>query len=173
MVKKSQKIVQGMNVRWKPFWAGLRILIGFVFLWAFLDKTFGLGISTKASDAWIRGGSPTAGFLAHATQGPFVVIDHAIASSGLVAWLFMLVMLFVGLAFIFGIGMNLGAVVGTFMLTLMWLSLLWPSSNPFLDYHWFYAGALISTTLVNSGEYFGFGKWWHSLGFVKKCWILQ
>ena len=25
-----------------------RILIGFVFLWAFLDKTFGLGYATKA-----------------------------------------------------------------------------------------------------------------------------
>ena len=39
-----------------------RILVGFVFLWAFVDKTFGLGVATKAKDAWINGVSPTTGF---------------------------------------------------------------------------------------------------------------
>lgn len=42
---------------------GLRLAIGFEFLWAFLDKTFGLGYTTSTKHAWIHGGSPTKGFL--------------------------------------------------------------------------------------------------------------
>ncbi|MER7365496.1 hypothetical protein ABT353_22580, partial [Nonomuraea wenchangensis] len=44
-------------------WAAARISIGWVFLWAFLDKTFGWGFATPAAKAWINGGSPTTGFL--------------------------------------------------------------------------------------------------------------
>jgi len=38
--------------------AVLRITTGFVFLWAFLDKTFGFGYATPSAKAWIHGGSP-------------------------------------------------------------------------------------------------------------------
>jgi CPA2 family monovalent cation:H+ antiporter-2 len=38
--------------------------MGFVFLWAFLDKTFGFGYATASGKGWIDGGSPTEGFLA-------------------------------------------------------------------------------------------------------------
>ena len=43
--------------------AVLRIAMGFLFLWAFLDKTFGLHYATPSAKAWIHGGSPTKGFL--------------------------------------------------------------------------------------------------------------
>src|ERR1044072_1320309 len=43
--------------------ASLRLLTGFAFLWAFLDKTFGLGYATPSGKGWIDGGSPTKGFL--------------------------------------------------------------------------------------------------------------
>ncbi len=49
---------------------GLRLSLGFLFLWAFLDKTFGLGYSTPSAHAWIRGGSPPKGFLSGANVGP-------------------------------------------------------------------------------------------------------
>src|SRR5688572_9064984 len=39
--------------------AGVRLALGWVFLWAFLDKAFGLGFATSAARAWIDGGSPT------------------------------------------------------------------------------------------------------------------
>ena len=43
--------------------AVLRLATGFIFLWAFLDKTFGLGFSTPAERAWLNGGTPAQGFL--------------------------------------------------------------------------------------------------------------
>ena len=56
MVKKTS------NTTYKTAWYALalsRILLGFVFLWAFLDKTFGLGFATAAEKAWVAGGSPS------------------------------------------------------------------------------------------------------------------
>ena len=52
----------------------LRVAMGWTFLWAFVDKLFGLGFATGRNaetgaivfggpDAWINGGSPTAGVL--------------------------------------------------------------------------------------------------------------
>ena len=53
--------------------------MGFIFLWAFLDKTFGLGVATPADKAWIAGGSPTTGFLSNAVQGPFATFFNSLA----------------------------------------------------------------------------------------------
>ncbi|MFI7542538.1 hypothetical protein ACIBQZ_14865, partial [Actinoplanes sp. NPDC049599] len=50
--------------------AGLRLALGWVFLWAFIDKMFGLGLATPEKGAWINGGSPTKGFLGNAVAGP-------------------------------------------------------------------------------------------------------
>ena len=47
----------------------LRLAVGFVFLWSFLDKTFGLHYSTGPSRAWINGGTPAQSYLTGATTG--------------------------------------------------------------------------------------------------------
>src|SRR5829696_1447309 len=47
------------------FLAVFRVVLGFEFLWAFLDKTFGFGYATPSARAWIHGGSPTKGFLSN------------------------------------------------------------------------------------------------------------
>ncbi|MEK6895653.1 MAG: hypothetical protein AABX48_03980 [Nanoarchaeota archaeon] len=160
------------EIKWKPFWVILRLVTGFVFLWAFLDKVFGLGFSTAHSKAWIFGGSPTKGFLS-STSGIFSGFFHTLASSNFVAWLFMLGLLFIGLTFILGIGMRLGAIAGTAMVFLMWLSLFPSSNNPLIDDHWFYAFAMIASVLNKSGNYFGFGKWWSKINFVKEYPIFE
>jgi thiosulfate dehydrogenase (quinone) large subunit len=61
-----------------------------MFLWAFLDKTFGLGYSTSSAHAWIHGGSPTKGFLASLNAGPFTTMFHHWAGQSWADWLFML-----------------------------------------------------------------------------------
>ena len=47
-----------------------RIVIGFTFLWAFVDKLFGLGFATPSARAWINGGTPAQGFI-KGIDGPF------------------------------------------------------------------------------------------------------
>ena len=75
---------ESAGVRGGIFWGLLRIAMGWIFLWAFLDKCFGLGFATGrdpetgaidfgSADAWINGGSPTEGFLSFGlhTKEPF------------------------------------------------------------------------------------------------------
>ena len=76
--------------------AVLRIATGLIFLWAFLDKLFGLGYATPGAKAWIAGGSPTKGFLSSVDVGPFTTAFHAIAGTWWADWLFMLGLLGVG-----------------------------------------------------------------------------
>lgn len=116
----------------------LRISLGFIFLWAFFDKTFGLGFATKTGKAWVQGGSPTAGFLGHAVRGPFVDFFHSLAGVAIVDWLFMLGLLFVGCTLFFNRYVKWGALVGGILLGLMYLSLLLPENNPIIDEHIIY-----------------------------------
>jgi thiosulfate dehydrogenase [quinone] large subunit len=90
--------------------AGLRISLGFIFLWAFIDKVFGLGFSTPAKGAWINGASPTKGFLANSAKGPFADFYHSIAGTTWANWLFMAALAGVGVALVLGIGMRIAAV---------------------------------------------------------------
>ena len=82
----------------------LRIAVGFIFLWSFLDKTFGLHYSTGPSRAWINGGTPAQSYLTGATTGkPLASFFESLAMPAM-DWLFMLGLLGIGLAFLLGIG---------------------------------------------------------------------
>lgn len=121
----------------------IRILLGFVFLWAFLDKTFGLGISTVSTNAWIHGGSPTTGFLSNAVTGPLSAFFNSLSGLAIIDWLFMGGLLFVGSSLVFNKWVRWGCFIGAVMLLLMYLALLWPANNPFVDDHMIYALVLV------------------------------
>jgi len=148
-----------------------RLATGFIFLWAFLDKTFGLGYSTPSERAWINGGTPSQGFLnSEGVIGPFADFFHSIASP-LTDWLFMLGMLGIGAAVMLGIGMRVAAWAGSIMMALMWLAE-WPlqqgSTNPLVDYHVIYALALIVCALTLAGDTWGLGRRWAALPVVRQ-----
>ena len=159
--------------------AVLRISTGFVFLWAFLDKLFGLGYATPGERAWINGGSPTKGFLSNVEVGPFQDFFHSIAGAAWADWLFMLGLLAIGLAFILGIGMRIAAGATIAMMALMWIAE-WPldkttaagepsgSTNPITDYHVIYALTGVVLALTYAGHTWGLGRWWASLPLVQK-----
>ncbi|MEU4422986.1 DoxX family membrane protein [Actinoplanes sp. NPDC024001] len=159
--------------------AVLRISTGFVFLWAFFDKMFGLGYATPTERAWINGGSPTKGFLSSVEMGPFQDFFHSIAGQTWTNWLFMLGLLGIGLALILGIGLRIAAVAAMLMMAMMWLAEL-PlaqttasgepsgSTNPLVDYHVVYALAAITAAFTYAGHVWGLGRWWSSLPVVRK-----
>ncbi|NQU77975.1 DoxX family membrane protein [Candidatus Falkowbacteria bacterium] len=149
-------------------WGILRIVMGWVFLWPFLDKLFGLGYATPSGQAWLDGASPTYGFLKFATRGPLAVVFQGMAGSPLVDWLFMLGLLFIGLALISGIFMKIASYSGALMLLLMWLAAFPPEHNPFLDEHLIYIVILIALGIIKAGRYFGLGEKWRESGLVKK-----
>lgn len=153
--------------------AVLRLATGFIFLWAFLDKAVGLGFSTPAERAWVNGGTPSQGFLASdSVTGPLKSFFAGIASPATDV-LFMLAMLGVGVAVMLGIGLRISAVVGAFVMVLMYLAE-WPfavntaSTNPLVDYHIIYALALIVVAVTHAGDTWGFGRVWKRLPLVRK-----
>ncbi len=159
--------------------AVLRITTGVVFLWAFLDKTFGFGYATPAAKAWINGGSPTKGFLANVEVGPLQSFFHAIAGTWWANSLFMVGLLAVGVALIAGIGLRVSAVAGALMMVMMWLAE-FPlaqttsagepsgSTNPLVDYHIIYAVAVVVLAAAYAGHTWGLGRLWARLPFVQK-----
>ena len=158
--------------------AVLRITTGLVFLWAFLDKAFGLGYSTASERAWFGGGSPTKGFLGHVQVGPFESTFQSWAGATWADLLFMLGLLAIGLALVLGIGLRIAAVSTALMMLMMWAAE-WPpaqhssigeatgSTNPLLDYHVIYAIVAIVIAYAAAGDTWGLGKRWAALPFVR------
>jgi thiosulfate dehydrogenase (quinone) large subunit len=157
--------------------ASLRLLTGFAFLWAFLDKTFGLGYATQSGRGWIDGGSPAKGFLGSVAAGPMESTFHSWAGDAWADWLFMLGLLGIGVALITGVALRLTALAGAVMMALMWIAE-WPpakhlpdgspsmSTNPFVDYHLVYAVVLVALAAASAGDALGLGRLWAGLPFV-------
>ncbi len=148
--------------------AALRLAFGWTFLWAFLDKTFGLGHETASNAAWINGGHPTLGFLKFSANGPFADFYHSIAGTAWADWLFMIGLLGLAIALIGGIGLRIAAVAGSALYLLMWSVVLPPENNVFLDDHLIGALTLIALALVGAGNTLGFGKLWARIPLVQR-----
>ena len=151
----------------------IRLSIGWVFLWAFLDKLFGLGRGTASKDAWINGGHPTLGFLKFASTGPLAALYHGIAGSMAADWLFMLGLAGIGIALAAGVAMRIAAVAGALLFMLMWSAVLPPATNPFIDDHVVHALTLLALMLVGAGHTLGLGHAWERLEFVRRYPILK
>lgn len=159
--------------------AALRIGTGFVFLWAFLDKTFGLGYSTPWARAWINGGSPTNGFLADVEVGPFQSLFHDLAGTATADVLFMLGLLGIGTALMAGVGVRIAAVCGVVLVASMWLATFPPavtdstgaatgSTNPFLDDHILELLVLVVLGFTAADSSWGLGRVWARIPFIAR-----
>jgi len=153
--------------------SALRIGLGWLFFWAFIDKLFGLGFATTPEKSWLAGASPTFGFLKFAAKGPFAEFYHSLAGSPLVDWLFMLGLAFVGISFLLGIMVRLGGIAGALMMVLMWTALLFPENNPFLDEHLIYLAVFLLFAVRGSAQEFGLGGWWTQQPIVRRYPMLQ
>lgn len=169
------------------FWGVLRLLMGFTFLWAFLDKAFSLGFATGRNpetgainlfgpDAWINGASPTEGFLSFGlhTKEPFLSIYQGLAGSTVIDWIYMLSMLGIGLALMLGIGTRVAAIGGAIWMVIFFTaSALWPENNPLIDYHIIEAVVLVGIAYVGAGRFLGLGNWWRKTQIVQKYPVLE
>jgi thiosulfate dehydrogenase [quinone] large subunit len=141
----------------KYVWVALRIAMGWLFLWPFLDKLLGLGFATEPDAAWIRGGSPTFGFLSYGTSGPMATIYQSLAGNPMVDFAFMMGLLLIGLSLILGIGVRIAGFSGALFMTLLWMANLPPAQNPLIDQHVIYGLLLVGLALMRAGQWYGLG----------------
>lgn len=168
------------------FWGVLRLMMGFTFLWAFLDKTFALGFATGrlesgainyfGPDAWISGGSPTDGFLSFGlhTKEPFLSIYEAMVGSTFVEWAFMLALLGAGIGLTLGIFTRIAAVGAAVLMVMMYFAgAFFPENNPLIDDHIVYAVVLLGIAYVGAGRFLGLGNRWRKTALVQKYPVLE
>ena len=152
-------------------WTLLRIMLGWSFLWAFLDKMFGLGFATcRAEDssaidfgcdaAMINGGSPTFGFLNFGTANSHTgfLFDWMAPSApdaiNLADIGFMAALLFGGLALMLGIAVRLAAIGGALLMLFMFLAAdVWPENNPINSSHVIEMVAFLGIATVGAGRF--------------------
>ena len=161
--------------------------MGFTFLWAFLDKTFALafatgrnpetgGINFFGPDAWISGGSPTDGFLGFGlhTKEPFLTFYQGMVGSAFVEWAFMLSLLGIGIALMFGVVTRIAAIGAAALMVMMYFAgAFLPENNPLLDEHFIYAVVLVGIAYVGAGRFLGLGNRWRKTELVKRYPILE
>lgn len=151
-------------------WTGLavtRVLLGFVFLWAFFDKLLGLGLSTPVERAWLAGGSPTTGFL-KGVEGPFASFFNGLAGNVVADWLFMLGLLGIGVALVLGVAMRIAAWSGALLMMLMWAASMPLENNPLVDDHVVYAVVLLVLGWAASMQRYSLASWWQGQSVIKK-----
>ena len=167
----AQPVVRSAAARYAL--AALRICLGWIFLWAFLDKTFGFGFDTDSKKAWLNGGSPTSGFQEFATKGVFSGMHQEMAGSAWVDWLFMAGLLGLGVALLAGVALRITAVAGVILVLMLWSGVVPPKNNPIVDQHWVYGLALITFPLVKAGHTLGLGAIWERLPLVRRSSFLH
>jgi thiosulfate dehydrogenase (quinone) large subunit len=149
----------------------VRMLLGFVFLWSFLDTTFGL-YSTARSESWLAGESPTAGYLG-SLEGTFAGVFQAMAGLVWVDWMYMLGMGLVGAALLLGITMRLAAIGAVALMGALYLTSMPLEHNPIVDEHLVYAVLAVALASTHAGHVLGAGGVWSRLPLVRRTWLLR
>ncbi|AKU18368.1 hypothetical protein [Luteipulveratus mongoliensis] len=165
-------------------WPALRIAVGLVFLWTFLDKLLALGYSTGRNPetdvvdrfgpkAWIHGNSPTKGFLSQGTDSPFSSAYESMAGVSIFDWLFMLGMGGVGVAVILGVATRIATISGVLLMLSLRLALLVPETNPIVDQHVVYGLLLVGLAALPAARRFSLATWWDRLPIVQRFAFLR
>lgn len=163
----------------------LRIAMGFVFLWPFLDKMFGLGFATAPENSWLAGASPTKGFLqiyGVNQNSPFAFFFNGLLGDmyQIVDVVYMSMLLFAGIGLMTGIFVRLSSLSTAIFMLSIYLSswIINPAEgsqvfNPLIDDHIIYAIILVLFLVIPVGNYLGLGERWSKLSFVEKFPILK
>ena len=147
----------------------LRIFFGLEFLWAFLDRFFGLGIATAPEASFLSGAKQTEGYLRFVTNpdSPFAFIfngpDALLLELGGIVDLMYMGMLFIGgITLITGIGVRIGGISTFLFFFSVWLATIPPEFHPFIEAHFLQMWILLFFAISDSGYWLGLGERWNN-----------
>lgn len=128
---------------WSVF--GLRLAIGFLFLWAGYEK-----IETELSGKYA-----TTGFLKYAVSGPFATFFNGLAGNPAVEYLLVYGELLIGVSIMFGIFTRVGGISGLLMNFLFWVSQLPVQHNPIVNDYVIYMFVFLAFVFMVPGRFLG------------------
>ena len=149
-----------------------RLLIGWLFIWGFLDKMFGLGFQTPSEGAWINGGSPSS-YVVWVTKGVFADLFNSMAGNAFVDVLFMAALLIIGITLILGIATKITTISAVLFSIVMYALCVPPTDNPLIDYHILLAVGLVVVYYLGGYEKLSLYDKWKEFPLVKKYPILE
>jgi thiosulfate dehydrogenase [quinone] large subunit len=149
-----------------------RILVGWLMLWAFLDKMFGLGFETPAGSGMIDGGSPSS-FVLYVTDGLLKDFYVSLAGNTVIDVLFMLGLLVLGFTLILGIASKLSTIAISAFMLIMWSLSIPPSDNPIIDYHLILLVGMLAVYFLGGFRVYSVNNLWVKLPIVRDLSILQ
>lgn len=151
--------------------AVFRILVGWLLLWGFLDKMFGLGFETPPGSGMIDGVSPSSAVV-YVTDGIFKDLFLAMAGNWFIDIIFMLGLLVLGVTMILGIASKLTTIGVSAFLLVMWMLEVPPKDNPLIDYHLILIIGTIATYCLKGFERYSLYDKWQETWLVKRFPIL-
>ncbi|MFD4636467.1 DoxX family membrane protein [Lentzea sp. NPDC058436] len=144
----------------------VRIVFGWVMLWAGLDKVFGLGFATPAERSVLSGVSPTKGYLGN-LDGPAASVMGPLAGNVVVDVLFVGGLVLGGLALLLGVATRVAGIGAALIFAPLWFTSLPLANNPVVDQHLVYVLVGLLLAFTPSGTTLGLGAVWARLPFVR------
>ncbi len=145
----------------------IRILIGWIFIWRFMDKMWDLDFNPEAHRSWF---GSIRELLLTAQEGPFSEMFHSMAAT---EWWYLLLLLFVGAGLILGIFTRISGILGAVLMLLLFIHNYPPADNPLVSHHLVYALLFLFFAFSSAGQWMGLNKWWSETRIVSSLPFLK
>ena len=150
----------------------VRIMIGWLFIWGFLDKMFGLGLETPAGSGVIDGVSPSS-MVVYVSKGLFQDLFFSMAGNIFVDILLMIGLLILGITITLGVGTKLTTIFSIMFFLTMYCLVVPPTDNPIIDYHIILSACMVAIYLLGGYEKLSFYPRWKDFFLVKRYPIIE
>ena len=152
--------------------AAFRVLTGWIMLWPFFDKMFGLGFQTPHGGGWIDGVSPSS-YVVYVADGVFKDLYASLAGNLAIDVVLMAALLVLGVTLTSGIASKLTTAGMCAFLLVMYSLHVPPSDNPVIDYHILLVLGVLAAYFLGGYEKLSLNPRWRETGLVKRFPILE
>lgn len=152
--------------------AAFRVLAGWIMLWPFFDKMFGLGFQTPHGGGWIDGVSPSS-YVVYVADGVFKDFYTSLAGNFVIDVVLIAALLVLGVTLTLGVASKLTTFGMCAFLLVMYSLHIPPSDNPVVDYHILLVFGVLATYFLGGYDKLSLHPRWREARIVKKFPILE
>ena len=152
--------------------AAFRIMAGWIMLWPFFDKLFGLGFQTPHGGGWIDGVSPSS-YVVYVADGLFKDFYVSLAGNFVIDVILMAALLVLGVTLVLGIVARQTTSGMCAFLLIMYSLHVPPSDNPVVDYHILLVAGMLAVYFLGGFEKLSLRDRWKETRIVRRFPVLE